>query len=85
MGNEQDLSKPVLGSGLWGICYDMSPSPKFTFLHEQPLQVHSLNYMGTLQRALIYFKNIIAISGCAEAILFYASFAVVNRPPTPPA
>lgn len=42
----------------------------------------SLNYMGTLQRALIYFKNIIAISGCAEVILFYASFAVVNRPHT---
>lgn len=30
------------------------------------------------------FKNITAISGCAEAILFYASFAVVNRPYTPP-
>lgn len=63
----------------------MTPSPKFTFLQEQPFEVQSPDYTGTLQRALVHFSNIIAISVCAEAILFYASFAVVYRPHTPPA
>jgi len=83
--NKLHLSSVVLGSGLWGVRDDMSPSLQFTLLREEPFQVQSLDYVGTVQRASVYFRNMIAISSCAEAILFYASFAVVNRSRIPPA